>query len=1338
MDSLDNLEEKIALALPKDRRFFHGRLRSMRRAAKAGKPFDRNLGKFQQDLEGSLEQWRLRQDSVPQVSYAGDLPIHARVDEIITTIRDNSVTIVCGETGSGKSTQLPKICLEAGRGVAGTIGHTQPRRIAARSIATRLAEELKVPLGNQVGFKVRFTDVTKPTTHVKLMTDGILLAETQGDRLLESYDTIIIDEAHERSLNIDLLLGYLKTILPRRPDLRVIVTSATIDVDRYREFFTTDDGPAPLISVEGRTYPVDVRYQPPEETGEERREPDPLTNLVTAIEDLCSESFGDSLVFVPTERDIREVARLLRGRTLPGDHAGATSEILPLYGRLSAAEQSRVFQPHPHRRIVIATNVAESSITVPNIRYVVDSGTARISRYSARSGVQRLPIEPIAQASADQRAGRCGRVGPGICVRLYSQEDYESREAYTPPEIQRTNLAAVILQLKTLGLGEIDGFPLLDPPKPGTIRDGYDTLFELGALDEQRELTNIGRQLAKLPVDPRVGRMVLAGHEERCLREVLIIAAALELQDPRERPLEHQQAADQAQRRFLSAESDFISYLKLWKFIKEQQRQLSRSQLRKMCQKVFLSYNRLREWQDIHRQLVQLADEAKLNRGAGIELLERLDEDEGTADGEQQNQRGRGGRRRRHDRTLTEAYDALHRALLTGLLSNIALKKDESNEYTGSGGQTLRLWPGSGLIEQKPKWVIAAELIETRARYARCAARINPKWIEPLAPHLVKRSYGDPRWNGASGRVLADERVALFGLPIVPRRSANYGPLDPGAARTLFIQNGLVEGDWENPPAFYRQNRELIAEIEEFLSKTRRLDLLRGEAAHFAFYDQRLPEEVYDGPTLSRWIKQAPRDSALGLRLRKSDLVRDEAENVAESDFPAEIDSGGIRLPLEYQLEPGTEDDGVTVVVPQAALGQLSPDRLSWLVPGLLEEKVAALIRSLPKPVRTAFVPVPQTTREIAPQITFGKGDLETTLAGLLSRMAGELIEPAMFAADRLPNHLRMNVRVVDDEGNTISTGRDLAELSRHHGTAGAVSPQNDAMASQWHRDGLTDWVWNNLPESIPLQRGDTMFPSYPTIVDQETAVGLRLFDSSDRAVDESQRGLRRLFLLGNRKAIRAQVDWLPELDRNLLNLSTLIAPGLLRGQLVELMAARALTNTGLPLSRTEAEYREMLKRGRNQISVAAQDIQSLLGPLADRWQAVKLWLERRHPPQWQPALDDVRSQIEHLFPPDFLLRTRWEWLAQYPRYLKAIVLRIEKLSAGGLERDRRLMADIAPHWRAYLDKRHTLTDGASAAKLDRFHGMIEEYRVSLFAQTLGTSITISAKRLEKAAARIK
>ncbi|QDT37568.1 ATP-dependent RNA helicase HrpA [Stratiformator vulcanicus] len=1301
-DELEEFQRQIAEAMPGDRGRLRGKLRSMKKAQSAGKPFDRNLKRFSRDLKRSVELRTKRVESKPQIKFGDDLPVLERREEIAQAIRENQVVVICGETGSGKSTQLPKICLDMGRGVDGMIGHTQPRRIAARSVATRIAEEMSVPVGDAVGFKVRFADATKPSTYIKLMTDGILLAESQGDRLLNQYDTLIIDEAHERSLNIDFLLGYLKSLLPKRPELKVIITSATIDAERFAEHFSTDGKPAPVVEVSGRTYPVEVRYRPPVSDSEDNAEPDPTENMLEAVEEVCREGNGDVLVFMPTERDIRDAAKRLRGKTLPGDYSGATTEILPLYGRLSAAEQSRVFQTHPHRRIVIATNVAESSLTVPHIRYVVDTGTARISRYSSRSGVQRLPIEAVSKASADQRKGRCGRVGPGVCVRLYSEEDYENREDYTQPEILRTNLASVILQLKMLGLGDVESFPFLESPKPGAIRNGYATLYELGALDAENQITDIGRTLGKLPVDPRIGRMVLAGNDERCLHEILIIAAALEIQDPRERPVDKQQAADQQHEKFADTDSDFISYLKLWEFYHKLKDDLSKSRLRRACQKNFLSYNRLREWTDVFRQLRELADECGCKKSS-----------------------------------KREDYDAIHRALLTGLLTNVALKQDKErkNEYQSAGGHTVWLWPGSGLIEKKPKWVVSAEQIETAKRYARVCARINPAWIEPIAGDLVKKSHSDPYWDAEQGTVFCNERVTLLGLPIIPRRRVRFGPIDMPAARTLFVQHGLVEEELEAELSFIVQNRKLRAEAEEQVSKSRRVELLRGEADRFQFYDERLPHDVFDLASLHKWWKKAAENEKARLSMRRSDVIAEESDEPSLEAFPDGLTIAQVRLPLEYHLEPGAEEDGVTLVVPRGMLGQVPPNRLGWLVPGLVTEKVEALTRTLPKSLRTRFVPVPETAKEVVGRLKFGHGNFEDLVAKELTRLSGEPIAAPQFDADRLPTHLRMNVRVVDAEGNTIATGRDIAALQRGPSLNATEQPKQSGQPvrdAKWHRDGLTQWDFGPLPPTVTTSHGDFELQAFPTLIDRGDRVDLRLAETPQEAAATIRAGLRRLFLLKHGKRVRGQVDHLPNVDRHLMTLSPFAKAGEVRRQLEELIADRAFfAESGIP--RDEQQFAQRADLARERLGVAAQEVGTVFAAICAGLPDTRKPLDKQCPPMLAPAVDDMQRQLKELFEGDFLLNTPWAWLQQFPRYLQGIRARHARLQGGGLSRDQKMFEQLRPYLKKFAGLSSNVSKhSAIPGPLVQFRWMLEEFRISLFAQQLGTAIKISAARLDE------
>jgi ATP-dependent helicase HrpA len=1277
----------------RDRQRLRNQLRSLERDTRRDRRWEERLARLGAELERSIKLRQTRREGLPPIRFDDALPVCGLRREIADTIRDHQVVIVCGETGSGKSTQLPKICLEMGRGVEALIGHTQPRRIAARSVAARIADELDSPLGRDVGFKVRFAESAGERTYIKLMTDGILLAELQSDPQLEQYDTIIVDEAHERSLNIDFLLGHLKRLLPRRRDLKLIITSATIDVARFAEHFGTSAGPAPVIEVSGRMYPVETRWRPIE-PDEDSDEPDWLRGVLDAVDELAWIDSGDMLIFMPSERDIHETAKALRGRNLPGDRPGKPTEILPLYARLSLAEQQRVFQPHPHRRIVIATNVAESSLTVPGIRYVIDPGTARISRYSPRSKTQRLPIEAISQASAEQRKGRCGRVGPGICIRLYSEEDFNARERFTPPEIQRTNLAAVILQTKAFRLGDIKGFPFLDPPKPDAVRDGYKTLFELGALDADDQLTPIGRQLSRLPVDPRIGRMIVAGHEEHCLAELLIIAAALEVQDPRERPLEKQQQADECHAKFFAEDSDFLGYLKLWDFYHELKEKLSRNQLRKACRQNFLSFNRIREWADVHRELMELAAEAGFKPGP-----------------------------------RREQYASVHQAILTGLLSSVAFR-GEGYEYTPAGGGKCQLWPGSSLFQKKPKWIVAAEVVETTRRYLRVCARIDPRWIEPLAEHLVKRSYSELHWDAESGAALADERVALFGLTIVPRRRVAYGRIDPATSRQLLIQHGLVEGDLQRKPAFLVHNEQLLKEMELLQVKLRRNDLLVGPWARYEFYDRRVPDDACDIRRLVRWVREQERRDPGVLRMTQADLLGPETPEVPREAFPDAIPVRSIELPVQYRFEPGAADDGLTLTVPLEGIGLLDPNRLGWLVPGLMEQKVLALIRALPKSLRRLFLPAVETARTVARQLKFGEGNFAAAVAEVLSRIAGQPIPPDAFQEEKLPDDLRMNVRVVGPDGKPLATGRDLEAIREQ---LGAEVPRSLAAVPdpRWNRSGLRAWDFEELPREVELLRVGVPVTAYPALVDHGTEVELRLVDSPLRADYENRFGLRRLCLLAGQRELRSQVQWLPGLNTMLVHAGSV--PGLdLKEQLVELLADRAFV-AELPMPRERAAFDERLRTGRERIGLAVQELVKVLGPLWEAYHQARLGLEQSGAAKWRHATDDVRQQMAELLKPDFLTVTPWNWLQQYPRYLRAVAERLERLKSGSLARDQEATRELQAHWDActHRAEQHRQREQIDP-ELIHFRWMLEEYRVSLFAQKLGTAVPVSAVRLER------
>lgn len=1286
-------QQQIDQAMQADRFRLRRLLQSISRAMAEGKASDRNQAQFEELLLKSMELRQRRAAQVPALRYDEELPVTARREDIAAAIREHQVVIVCGETGSGKSTQLPKICLEIGRGIDGFIGHTQPRRIAARSIAARLAEELGTPLGGAVGFKVRFADQTRPETYVKLMTDGILLAETQHDRFLDQYDTLIIDEAHERSLNIDFLLGYVKRLLPRRPDLRVIITSATIDAARFADHFAGPAGPAPVIEVSGRTYPVEVLYRPLEADEDSGEEPEMSDAILAAIDELARRGPGDMLVFLPTEREIREVAKLLRGRNIPGSPPGAT-EVLPLYARLSAAEQNKVFSAHKHRRIVLATNVAESSLTVPGIRFVVDTGTARISRYSPRSQIQRLPIEAVSQASADQRKGRCGRIGPGVCIRLFSENDYQNRDRYTTPEIRRTNLASVILQCLALNLGDIEEFPFLEPPKPENIRDGYRTLFELGAIDDKRRLTPLGKRLSRLPVDPRMGRIILAGEDEGCLHEILIIAAVLELQDPRERPVEKQQAADERHAQFLHPESDYLGYLKLWDFYHHLKETLSRNQLRKACQQNFLSYNRLREWQDIHLQLLRLTQEIGLK-----------------------------ARSRRDD------YAAIHRALLAGLLSGVAMRSDK-HEYIGAGGTRFHLWPGAGPFGTRPAWIVAAELVETSRRYLRTIGRVEPEWIEPLAGHLVKRSYSEPHWSRRRGTVRAYERVSLFGLPLVVRRPVRYGPIDPVASRQLFIRHALVEGDCDLRVDFLRHNQQVVEEIKQWGAKTRRHDLVIDESAFYSFYDARIPADVYDVPTFQRWWKQKGRREEAQLRITPADLLGDDVEAVGEHDYPEQLSAGPLEMKLNYRFEPGAADDGVTLTVPREGLNHLHSEQIAWLVPGLLKEKIIALIRTLPKQQRRMLVPAPDTAAAAVGRLQFASGPFMSQLAEVLSNLGGIRIRPDDFRPEQLPDHLRMNIRVIDEANQTIAQARDLASVRSE---LGDVTPSGaEIHDSQWQADGLIDWTFGDLPDQVTVRRGSYTVTAFPAVLDRGKNVSLRLLDDAAAAQRQTRAGLRRLLLIKAGRDVESHVRKLPHLARLELYAATLPHKKSFRSQLAELLADKALFREG-GLPRSAEAFEVAVRSAKRNMGLAAVDVAKIVTPLLENYHLVQVELAEAKSSAWREIVADIRAQLDELLPEDYLVNTPEPWLSHLPRFVKAILVRLEKLRNARLSRDLEAMQALGPWLDRCRERAKALeAQGIHDPALVHFRWMLEEYRVSLFAQELGTSLKVSPQRLAK------
>jgi len=1249
--------------------------------------------RWQDKATASQQRRALREQNLPQPEYPEALPVAQRRDEIIAALRTHQVVVICGETGSGKTTQLPKMCLEAGRGVDGLIGHTQPRRIAARSVAGRIAEELHSLLGQQVGYKVRFTDRTHKDSYIKLMTDGILLAEIQSDRFLNDYDTLIIDEAHERSLNIDFLLGYLKWLLPRRPDLKLIITSATIDPQRFSEHFSG----APVIEVSGRTYPVELRYRPLVDIeGEDERD---LTDaILDAVDELGREGSGDMLVFLPGEREIREAAEALR------KHHPSATEILPLYARLSAEEQHRVFEPHGRRRIVLATNVAETSLTVPGIRYVIDSGLARVSRYSWRAGVQRLPIEKIAQASANQRSGRCGRVSAGIAVRLYSEEDYQARPEFTEPEILRTNLASVILQMETMKLGEIEQFPFVEAPDVRLIRDGYKLLFEVGAVDADYQLTPLGHTLARLPVDPRLGRMLLTAEREGVLDEVLIIAAALAIQDPRERPMDKQQAADEKHARFKAEDSDFLAYLKLWDYFHQQRKALSRSQFRKLCKKEFLSWTRLKEWHDIHQQIrVEMGGAGAKGPGPGMGEEARIDE---------------------------SRYAAIHRSLLSGLLGNIGLK-GEDREYQGANGRRFMIFPGSRLFKKSPQWVMAAELVETSRLYARTVGKIQPEWVEAFGAHLLKRHYSEPHWEEKPANVAAFERTSLYGITITPRRKVSYGRIDPVISREIFIRHALVYGEYRTGAEFFRHNAGLIAEIEALEAKGRRRDILADEALLYDFFDVLIPAQVVNGHSFEKWRRKAEQKNPKCLYLTPAYLMQREAGHERSGQFPDSITVQGMILPLSYHFEPGAENDGVTVRVPLLVLNQLSPVRFEYLAPGMLEEKLTALIRGLPKPVRKQFVPAPDYARACLEAIAPSETTLLAEALGQqLLRMSGSRVEPEWWAQVELPAHLCMRFEVVDEAGRVVKAGRDLQAL---RGRIGQQAQQELVRqpALQIERQGLTRWDFGDLPERHQLDMGGMKLFAWPALMDRRDHVDIRLFDNEDEACRQHRLGVLRLCLL----ALPAEVRDVPKQVSGMQQLCLHYAATGKCEALKESMVRYAFRQAFLVYLdvRTQAGFEAALAEGRKAVLPQAQELGRVLKPAFAVYHEVRKQLKGRLNPAWLEALNDINDQLGHLVFAGFLEQMEADELRHLPRYLKGIQRRLEKL-ADAPGRDRGLRVQVQPYWDQYKDRAGKAGhDPDISGALREFRWLVEEFRISLFAQELGTAKPVSARRLDKA-----
>ncbi len=1315
------------------------------------------------------------------LQYDADLPITAYREKIIDLMVHRQVLVLCGETGSGKSTQLPKFCLEAGLGKYGWIGHTQPRRIAARSISHRLAEEMETKGGHVVGYKVRFNDQTQPTSLVKLMTDGVLLAEIQRDRFLDAYDCIILDEAHERSLNIDLLMAYLQRLLPVRPDLRVVITSATIDAEQYANHFTDAIGPAPIVMVEGRSFPVDIRYRGAMSARENQGNTDLDFNSMTqrfceAIDELLGEGRGDILAFFATERDIRDAAKHLRGHLTDRGQQNSI-EVLPLYARLTEAEQQRVFQSHRNQRIILATNVAESSLTVPGIRYVIDTGTARISRFAAKSKVQRLPIEPISQASANQRSGRCGRLGPGIAIRLFDEADYLSRSAFATPEIRRSDLAATIVHIKSLGIDDVESLPWLDPPRPEAVREGMNVLRELSAVDEAGHLTEIGRKIARWPVEPRVGRILIEAERNGCLNDALIIAAAIETQDPRVRPPEKASAADESHFKFRDPHSDFLSYLRIWDFYHKLREELGRSRLEKACRESFLSLVRLREWADVHRQLLEQCKELNLTIGKRklvladlpahtIEITPKHKQRFLPQDQQQKPQA-------LQPIGIPAGYESLHRALLSGLLSSVAMLED-TGKYKGAQNLEVAIWPGSGLKQSRSKWIVAGEFIETTQRYARVVAKVEVEWIEQLAHHLIKYSFDEPHFSKKQGSALVMRRGTLYGMLVSPRIAVTLAPIDPILARKILIEQGLAENQLVSRARFWQYNQTFLETVKEFGDKTRRRDLVVDPYILTDFYRMRIPEQVVDRVTLEKWDRsiqplggsvsrakdskanEAPTPSPY---LTWDDIVVDIDRDEIQQRYPSKIEVGVSQLPVKYLYEPGDQADGISLVVPQAIVHQLHNERLEWLVPGLLEEKLTCLIKSLPKRLRRQLVPVPDTVKQLLPKMVERErqqAPFWKSICEVLSSFVGETIKASDFELMGMPEHLRMRVELVNDNGVTVQSSRDLNELQQAQRKV-ATQALPIAMADKpavydWARASMDTFDIETLPKSIIEVRGGVRLQMYPTLVAVKENIATGLVDHGPFAEQLFRRAMTSLFSKIERREIRSQIQFLPQWTASSLWLSDRYAGDRLKELIGDLMARLAFIDTQwtsesvAPVFRTKVEFEISRLKRIERVAGAAAEIGRWLPRFAEANHKVRSLLEKT-PATWAESVRSIRDQLTALFHESLSYHVPWCYVREIPRYLQAIAVRLERLKSIGPTKDLALDASATSYWKdcslrlANIQPTPTTVQSIPAGAVIRieptgplleYRWLIEELRVSMYAQQLGTRVSVSPKRLEK------
>ncbi len=1287
---LAEYEQSLENCLNRDRFALTRRLRKLKGLQERGLDIRAELQSLQRSIDRSSEIRSRRMRSIPEIHYP-DLPVSDRKNEIQEAILANQVVIVCGETGSGKTTQLPKICLSIGRGCAGMIGHTQPRRLAASTIAKRIAEELGQPVGDLVGYKIRFQDKSRPHTLVKLMTDGILLAEIQSDPYLHEYDTLILDEAHERSLNIDFLLGYLKWLLPKRPDLKLIVTSATIDPERFATHF----GGAPVIEVSGRTYPVEIRYRPVDQPEDDAGEGDFEEALLAAVDDLTRCQEGDILVFLSGEREIREYSEAFRKRFRNGH------EILPLFSRLGAGDQERIFHANGKRRIVLATNIAETSLTVPGIRCVIDSGLARISRYSPRSKIQRLPVEKISQASADQRAGRCGRLGPGICVRLFSEEDYRARPQFTDPEILRTNLAAVILQMQALKLGEIESFPFIETPDPRLIRDGLRLLEELNAIDPKKELTEIGRSLARIPLDPRLGRILLAAKEQNCVSEIAIIVSALSIQDPRERPAEQSQAADEKHRPFQDRESDFLTFVRLWNAIEAKRDELSNSRFRLYCRENFLSWRRVREWREIYLQLMNLVQ---------------------TEFGFRANQ-------------VPAEYEAIHKALLCGLLSNIGFLQEQS-EYLGARNLKFHIHPGSALFKVRPKWIIAAEQVETGRVYARTIARVTPEWIEQAGAHLVRLQHFDPHWQRSQARAAVYERSVLFGLTLQNRRKIPYERIDPAGARELFIRSALVAQDFECNAHFFEHNRALLEEFGYLQHKGRRIDLIADDEVLFNFFDERIPDTVVDGNSFNRWRRSVERTRPDLLLLTRQDICGTDESIIAPQQFPDQVAAGNVTVKLVYRFEPGHAEDGVTAVIPLHQLNQVCVEAFEWLVPGLLKEKVTALIKALPKAIRRNFVPVTDYADRFL-TVADCRGSLLKSLASWLSNEKRVKVTADCWSECTLQDHLFMHFRIVDENSETLASGRDLRSLQIRL-ARDSKQVFSSLAKKELLKSGCTRWEFGEISERQVMAEDAGQTFGYPALVDEGETVGLRLFDGQVLADFAHEFGVARLIMLRLKSEIkylkkviagsRSSVLYYSRLNPHPF-VSSIVTEksGDFDSDLMHLII-RTVFLDGRSRISNEADFQNRLAEQKHRLVETAQRLSRAIGELLRQVAEIAGKLESlRLDPK---VCADIRDQLSFLTYRGFIARTPDIRLQSFPRYLKAILQRMDKAVMDGF-RDLKQMKELESLWASYWTYVKN-TPGPMIPELDDYRWRLEELRVSLFAQSLKTAYPVSCKRLEK------